>query len=207
MERKKLKFWVGRDNKKDGMYVMRYAPAWNNKGNALGNLGRNEEALKSYDKALEIDPKYALAWNNKGNALGNLGRHEEAIKSCEKALEIAPGAVLVRGNLKRIRDILRPRRELRIVGFAVAGVSGGLLIACLTFYFLRLWQVASGNNLSTNPVEIDIMRVLIPTFLAGIFIGLFLPYFKTVTLPGGVTLDLERPEPALARSQLEMWKP
>ncbi|MEK7241959.1 MAG: hypothetical protein AAB048_04230, partial [Planctomycetota bacterium] len=125
-------------------------------------------------------------------------------------LKIAPGAVLVKGNLKRIRGILRPRRELRIEGLAVAGVSGGLLIACLTFYFrrlCRLWRVASGKDLPTNPIEIEIMKVLIPTFLAGIFIGLFLPYFKTVTLPGGVQLDLERPEPALARPSLEIWKP
>ena len=174
---------------------------------ALGKLGRYEEAIKSYDEALKIDPKDAQAWNNKGVALGNLGRYGEAVTCFERALEIAPGLVLAKGNLKRIRDILRPRRELRIAGLAVAGVSGGLLIACLTFYFLRLWQVASGNNWSTNPVEIEIMKVLIPTFLAGVFIGLFLPYFKTVTLPGGIQLDLERPEPALARSSLKIGKP
>lgn len=33
------------------------AKAWNNKGIALDDLGRKEEAIKCYDKALEINPK------------------------------------------------------------------------------------------------------------------------------------------------------
>ena len=36
---------------------------------ALYNLGKYEEAIKCYDKAIEIDPNYADAWNNKGLAL------------------------------------------------------------------------------------------------------------------------------------------
>ncbi len=64
--------------------------AWNNRGNALGNLGRLEEAIASYDKALEIKPDKDEAWNNRGNALGKLGRLEEAIASYDKALEFKP---------------------------------------------------------------------------------------------------------------------
>ena len=33
------------------------AVAWNNKGLALADLGRYEEAIICYDKALEIDPE------------------------------------------------------------------------------------------------------------------------------------------------------
>ena len=29
------------------------------------NLGRDEEAIECYDKAIEIDPEYADAWNSK----------------------------------------------------------------------------------------------------------------------------------------------
>jgi len=64
--------------------------AWNNRGNALGNLGRWEEAIASYDKALEIKPGLHEAWNNRGLELGHLGRWEEAIASYDKALEIKP---------------------------------------------------------------------------------------------------------------------
>jgi tetratricopeptide (TPR) repeat protein len=49
---------------------------------------RKDEAIKCYDKALEIDPKYANAWNNKGIFFNNLGRKDEALKAYEKALEI-----------------------------------------------------------------------------------------------------------------------
>jgi len=59
-------------------------------GLALGNLGRIEEAIASYDKALEVKPDKHEAWNNRGLALGNLGRIEEAIASYDKALEVKP---------------------------------------------------------------------------------------------------------------------
>lgn len=49
------------------------------KGNSFSNLGRYNEAITYYDKALAIDPKQAEALYNKGAMLGNLGKHEEAI--------------------------------------------------------------------------------------------------------------------------------
>ncbi|OKH55637.1 tetratricopeptide repeat protein [Scytonema sp. HK-05] len=64
--------------------------AWNNRGIALGNLGRYEEAVASYDQALKIKPDYDSAWYNRGNALGNLGRYEEAVASYDQALKIKP---------------------------------------------------------------------------------------------------------------------
>ncbi|MGK7933011.1 MAG: tetratricopeptide repeat protein [Microcystaceae cyanobacterium] len=64
--------------------------AWFYRGNALGNLGRFDEAILSYDKAIEIKPDYHEAWNNRGNALFNLGRLDEAILSYDKAIEIKP---------------------------------------------------------------------------------------------------------------------
>ena len=65
-----------------------YASALNNKGLALYNLGKYEQAIECYDKALEVDRNYVLAWYNKGNALGNLGKPEEAIECYDKALQI-----------------------------------------------------------------------------------------------------------------------
>ena len=49
-----------------------------------------EEAIASYDKALEFKPDDDAAWNNRGIALGNLGRLEDAIASYDKALEFKP---------------------------------------------------------------------------------------------------------------------
>ena len=49
-----------------------------NKGNTLNNLARYDEAIKCYDKVIEIEPNNADAWNNKGNALRDLSRYDEA---------------------------------------------------------------------------------------------------------------------------------
>jgi len=48
------------------------------------------KAIKSYDKALELNPEYGNAWIGKGVALANLGRHEDALECYDKALELNP---------------------------------------------------------------------------------------------------------------------
>ena len=63
---------------------------WDRKGATLSILGRHDEAIRCYDKALVIDPKAAYALTNKGVTLSKLGRHEEAIACYDKALEINP---------------------------------------------------------------------------------------------------------------------
>ena len=45
------------------------ALAWDTKGIALVNLGKNNEAIECYAKAIEIDPSYTLAQDNKTNLL------------------------------------------------------------------------------------------------------------------------------------------
>ena len=72
--------------------------AWNNKGLALDKLGRYQEAVDSYEKALKIDPGYVKAWNNKGLALDKLGRYQEAVDSYERALSIDPNDATVWHN-------------------------------------------------------------------------------------------------------------
>jgi serine/threonine protein kinase len=63
---------------------------WNNKGSNLEILGRHEEALRCFEKALELDPRLAAGWTNKGNSLHSLGRFEEAVRCLDQALELAP---------------------------------------------------------------------------------------------------------------------
>ena len=53
-------------------------------------IGKREEDLKCYDKALELDPKNFHTWHNKGIALDELCRHEEALKCWDKILELEP---------------------------------------------------------------------------------------------------------------------
>lgn len=81
------------------------AMAWNCKGVALDAGGNYDEAIKAYDKAIEIDSHFAQAWNNKGLALVKQSlvkqsKHEKAvlvknilytaILAFEKAIEVEP---------------------------------------------------------------------------------------------------------------------
>ena len=52
--------------------------AFNGKGNALNYLGRHDEAMKCFDKAIELDPSFLYAHNGKGIALNALGTDEAA---------------------------------------------------------------------------------------------------------------------------------
>jgi tetratricopeptide (TPR) repeat protein len=60
------------------------------KGNVLFANQSYEEAIVSYDKAIEFKPDKHEAWNNRGNALFNLNRYEEAIASYDRAIEFKP---------------------------------------------------------------------------------------------------------------------
>ncbi|MGC1198021.1 MAG: tetratricopeptide repeat protein [Geitlerinemataceae cyanobacterium] len=68
----------------------RKAQLWREKGRLLAVEEEYEEAIASYDKAVEFKPDLHEAWNNRGVALGNLGRNEEAIASFDKAVEFKP---------------------------------------------------------------------------------------------------------------------
>jgi CHAT domain-containing protein/Flp pilus assembly protein TadD len=64
--------------------------AWFDRGNELFELGRYEEAIASYDRAIKINPDYHEAWANRGITLYSLGRDEDAIASYDQAVEIKP---------------------------------------------------------------------------------------------------------------------
>jgi predicted O-linked N-acetylglucosamine transferase (SPINDLY family) len=71
-------------------------------------MKRFDEAVTTYDRALEIRPDYAQAFFNRGNALRELRRLDEAIASYDRALAIKPDypqALYNRGNI--LRDLKR----------------------------------------------------------------------------------------------------
>ncbi len=93
---------------------VREAETWLNRGYEQYMAGNFEEAVASYDKALQFKPDYHYAWSNRGVALGNLGRYEEAIASYEQAVHFKPdyhdawngrGAVLCDG-LKKYEEAI-----------------------------------------------------------------------------------------------------
>ncbi|MGF1521126.1 MAG: substrate-binding domain-containing protein [Leptolyngbyaceae cyanobacterium] len=58
------------------------------RGIALMNLDRPDEAMKSFDQALEMEPDDLVAWLGKGNVMTKANRFDEAIFCFDKAIEL-----------------------------------------------------------------------------------------------------------------------
>jgi predicted O-linked N-acetylglucosamine transferase (SPINDLY family) len=89
------------------------APAYSNRGNALLELKRLDEALVSYDKAIALKPDYAEAFYNRGKVLLELKRHDEALASYDTAIALKPDyaeAFYNRG--KALLELKRPDEAL-----------------------------------------------------------------------------------------------
>lgn len=94
--------------------ILKEEASWNNDGVKLSKLGKFEEAIECYDKAIEINSNFFLAWANRGLALFNLKRYEEAIECFDKIIDIEPrdfqgyenkGKALL--NLKKNEEAIR----------------------------------------------------------------------------------------------------
>jgi Flp pilus assembly protein TadD len=59
-------------------------------GTALLQQGRHQEALKAFDKAVQIKPDDPELWVNLGNALADMKRPAEAVLTYQHALELDP---------------------------------------------------------------------------------------------------------------------
>ena len=68
-----------------------FADAHGNRANILVDAGLPDEALKSFDRALALNPASAPDWLNRGALLQELGRHAEALASFDKAIICGAG--------------------------------------------------------------------------------------------------------------------
>ena len=71
------------------------------KGKAIYQLGKFDEAITWFDKALESSPNHLSSLKNKGTTLIHLDRYDEAITSFDKYLEYLPNDNYV---IKRKRE-------------------------------------------------------------------------------------------------------
>lgn len=59
-------------------------------GISLQALGRVDEAVQVFDRAIQVKPDYAEAYSNRGVALQELGHLEEAVQAFDKAIQLKP---------------------------------------------------------------------------------------------------------------------
>ncbi len=64
--------------------------AHSNRGNAHLRLAQNEQALKDFNRAIEIDPTNARAYQNRGNYYFRSKRYDAAIANYDKAIQSDP---------------------------------------------------------------------------------------------------------------------
>lgn len=77
---------------------------WAQKGVALARLTREKEALRCYNRALEINPRDWVSLNEKGLTLYHSGKYEEATECIKKSLEYGPKGPGSRWARQRFRS-------------------------------------------------------------------------------------------------------
>ena len=82
-----------------------------NRGNALYEQQKYDEAIAAYDQAIVHDPKCFQAHNNKGSVLGTLLRYEDAVSAFDEALQIKPNDIGISKNLGKVLIYLNRSEE------------------------------------------------------------------------------------------------
>lgn len=76
------------EEKKEAEIEIEDAESLNSKGAGFVRVGRYDEGIECFNKAIEMDPKNAESWWNKGVALVRLEMYFDAIDCFDKAIEI-----------------------------------------------------------------------------------------------------------------------
>ena len=125
-----------------------------NKGRALMKLLRYEEAVKVFDKAIELNPQFAEAWYEKWNALTAIGWRKKAQAAYDEAHKIDPV------KFPTIRKL------------AVRGATSvNSFFFCIMFAAaVLIWGWAMGFSISSS----ELQRAILYGGIAGIAIGIIL---------------------------------
>ncbi|MGQ9730994.1 MAG: tetratricopeptide repeat protein [Candidatus Zipacnadales bacterium] len=70
------------------------AEQWVAKGASLAQLGKLEESLEAFDRAIQLDQELPQAWTGKAESLRTLGRYREALVCCYRALSRDPRSLV-----------------------------------------------------------------------------------------------------------------
>ncbi|HBR21503.1 MAG TPA: hypothetical protein DD713_02885 [Nitrospiraceae bacterium] len=86
------------------------AETWYEKGTSLDILGKPQEAIACYNKALEINPRHAGAWFWKAIAEDEIGLNQDAIFSYRRFIELAPTQDAEQSEIEYARQRLLEKR-------------------------------------------------------------------------------------------------
>ena len=68
----------------------KFTEAYYNRGVTYGKFGNYQQAIKDYNKVIELNPQYAKTYYNRGVTYGSFGNYQQAIKDYNKAIELNP---------------------------------------------------------------------------------------------------------------------
>ena len=88
--------------------IREVADSHDKRGGVLISLGRAQDALESYDRAIARDPRLSTAHDGRGTALAMLGRPQEALESHDRALALDPDSAIAHNNRGAALASLQP---------------------------------------------------------------------------------------------------
>ncbi len=99
--------------------------AYNNRANALKELGQLKAAVESYDKAIELQPSHVEAHYARANILGQLNQHESAAEGYREVIRLKPDFVEAYNNLGvSLRELKQTQAAIEIYDKAIQLHSG-----------------------------------------------------------------------------------
>ena len=90
-EYKKALTRLSRAIKSERLSKENLAIAYNNRANALDELGRPKEALADYDRAVGLDPGFLQAYYNRGISRYRAGLYKKSSQDFSKVIALDPG--------------------------------------------------------------------------------------------------------------------
>lgn len=151
-------------------------------GAALAEIGRTDEAIFAYRRALVQKPQFAQAQYNLANALGRAGHHAEAVPAYQAALADNPGYAQAHNNLGLALERLGRTDEALAAFTAATGADRALFDAWLNLGRLQRTKGAFAEALAAIATALA-LRPIDP---------------EALNLRGIVLIDLERLDEAVA---------
>ena len=74
------------------------APAYINRGIILAGQKKYDDALRDYNKAIELNPDFPKGYSNRGVLLKDLKRYDESLSDYNKAIELLPNYAIPYNN-------------------------------------------------------------------------------------------------------------